>query len=114
MKDGKLSGFRGAAQPNPFFPARMAKPTITLHLLLAEGRVIDDQIGMIDEPQDVLVELSRHMLGVGDIAGALASEFYAIAHRTIGMVETAGVDDNAVMGSQHVAGLEVLVFDVGD
>ena len=73
-----------------------------------------DQIGVIDEPQDGLVELPRHMLGVSDIADALASEFHAITDRTIGVVEAAGVDDDAIMGSQHVAGLEVLVFNVGD
>src|SRR5262245_5557954 len=103
MENGEFLGVGGTAQAHPFLPARMSEAAIARHLLLDEGRVIDDEVGMIDEPQHILIELARHMLSVGDVAGTFALKFDAIADRAVGMVEACGIYDNTIVRLEHIA-----------
>ena len=69
---------------------------------------------MIDELQDILIEAARHMFGVSDVAGAFAVEFDAIADGGVGVVETGGLHDDAVIGGENIPWLEIPVVDIGD
>ena len=51
------------------------------------GAVVDDQVGAVDQAQDVFVRPARHVLGVGDVADGLAGMFDPISGGAVGMVE---------------------------
>src|SRR3546814_3914059 len=68
-----------AAEPDTLLPGRMPPADMLFILGVGIGAVINDQVGALDQAEDILVGLARHMLGIGHVAQRLAAEIEAVS-----------------------------------
>ena len=71
------------------------------------GRIVDHQIGAIDQFEDVFVGLARYMLRVGDVADRLALELDTVSGGAIGMVKHRRADADLIADLKGFAGVEI-------
>src|SRR3546814_6154320 len=96
-----------AAEPDTLLPGRMPPADMLFILGVGIGAVINDQVGALDQAEDILVGLARHMLGIGHVAQRLAAEIEAVSRGEVGMIQRRGEQpDGAVAYGDMISGQE--------
>jgi len=80
--------------------------------LLGVGAVVNDGVGTLDQSENVLVRLARHMFGVGDVADRLATVLDPVAGRVVRVVQRGRADVDVGVERKGIAGDEVLEVHV--
>ena len=110
MEDGERFDIRHSRQSNAFLPSGMAPADLGWKFIFRVGRIIDHQIGAIDQVENIFIRLARDMLGIGYVADRLALEFDAVSGRAIGVVEHGGPYADIFAELESFAGVEIAEF----
>ena len=109
VEDRKALDVGGFREAHGLLPGRVAPADLAEEFLVGVGAVVDQELGALDQAEDVLVGLADDVLGVGDVAHRLAAVLDPVSGRAVGMVERrrANLDARVVGKIERIARFEI-------
>ena len=90
----------------------MAPIAVILKFLISIGAVIDEDIGAVDEPENIAVGLARHVFSIGYVADRAALVLDTVAGGTVGMVEGHSQQPDARCRLQNFASAKITEIEM--
>lgn len=112
MKGNKLAYSSGLTQLDAFLPRGVAVAAARLVFLFSVSRIVDHDVGVLDESHYVAVDFTGNVFGVGNVADGTTGIVNAISNASTGMVQSCGSDYDLLRERECVAGGKVAVVDV--
>ena len=108
VEDHKCFGIRSLAEAHSLLPGRMPPTLAAMKLLVGVHRIIDHDVGALDQIENILIGVPRLVLGIGQIADRFAVVFNPIARRIVGVIKCCCTDGDTWFRHQRFARVEIV------
>src|SRR5208282_6276326 len=112
VEDDERLDARRVTKPRALLPGGVTPTRKARQLGFRIGRIIDEEVRTLDQPENVRVQLAGDMFGVGDVAECPAAVLDAVAGGAVGMIEGCRANADSGVRLERLAGLEIHIADV--